>query len=173
MDLHNSETDPAGNDWSTLELMVTPTSGNRRYIALALDGVAARTNYEEVRLLQLTKADGSRITATGKRPTRRGRRPAPRPLLPFNRWHTLALGVKFSDQGGIGSSPGWVTIYFDGKLVYAKARPNVWANETGVWLQLQNYKYQASAFVDGATSSIVNFADARLGYTLASVSRGD
>jgi hypothetical protein len=62
-------------------------------------------------------------------------------------------------------------IYFDRKLAYDKPRPNVWANETNVWLQLQNYKDQDAAFADGATSSTIYFADARIGRTLASVTR--
>lgn len=171
MDLHNGVADPAGHNWPTIQMTVTPTSGDRRYLALSLEGARARANYEVVRLLQLTKADGSRIVPARNRPGQRQRLRTPRPIAPFNRWHTLVLGVRFSDQGRIGDSPGWVKIYLDGKPVYSGARPNVWANETSLWLQLQNYKDHSAAFVDGATSSIIHFADARAGYTLAAVSR--
>jgi hypothetical protein len=171
MDLHHGVADPAGNDWSSIRMTVTPTKGNRRYLALSLDGARAGSNREEVRLLQLTRTDGSRILPPRKRPGQRQRPRATRPIAPFNRWHTLVLGLRFSDQGRIGDSPGWVKIHLDGRRVYSKERPNVWANETGVWLQLQNYKDHGAAFVGGATSSIIHFADARAGYTLASVSR--
>jgi Polysaccharide lyase len=167
MDLHNDVDDPAARNWPSIQLIVTPTEGKRRYLALSLDGTRARSNYEEVRLLQLTRRDGSRIFPLRGHP---GRRKRTRARSPFNRWHTLILGLRFSDQGRIGDSPGWVQIYLDGKRVYSKARPNVWANETSVWLQLQNYKDHDAAFVDGATSSIIHFADARAGYTLAAVS---
>ena len=169
MDLHNSVLDPAGHDWPSLSLIVTQ-GGNRRYLAFVLDGVTARSNYEVVRLLQLTASDRSRIVAVPKPRPKQGR-PPPSRFRPFNRWHTLILGVKFSDQGTIGNSPGWARVYFDGKLVYNRARPTVWANETGVWLQLQNYKYHDAAFVDDASSSTIYFADARIGYTLSSVNR--
>ena len=168
LDLHNGVADPAGHDWSSLHLIVTER-GNRRYLAFALDGVTARANYEVVKLLQLTRADRSRIVQASKPPPN-GRRPQLRPR-PFNRWHTLIVGIRFSDQGTIGNSPGWATIYFDGKLVYQRARPTVWSNETGVWLQLQNYKDHGAAFVNGASSSTIHFADARIGYTLSSVNR--
>jgi Polysaccharide lyase len=171
MDLHNDVEDPAGRNWPPIQLIVTPTEGKRRYLALSLDGTRTRSNYEEVRLFQLTRTDGSRIFPLRSRPGRRKRPRAHPPIAPFNRWHTLVLGLRFSDQGRIGNSPGWVKIYLDGKRVYSKARPNVWANETSVWLQLQNYKDHDAAFVDGATSSIIHFADARAGYTLAAVSR--
>ena len=141
LDLHHSVTDPAGHDWPTIDLNVSPTSGRRRYVALYLDGVQAGSNEERVKLLALTRANGARIA--------RSRRAGPakvRPeTLPFNRWHTIILGVKFSDQGRVGDSPGWVKVIFDGKPAYAKARPNVWAGETGVWLQLQNYKAHGTA----------------------------
>jgi hypothetical protein len=169
LDLHNSVNDVAGNDWPTLTLMVT-SGGRTRHLAFELDGVRARSNYEIVKLLQLTTPDGARIVraarAAASKPSAQ-----PMPRRPFNRWHTLIFGVKFTDQGTIGDSPGWVKIYFDGRLVYDKARPNVWSGETGLWLQLQNYKEQAAGFVDGATSSKVYFADARIGHSRASVSR--
>jgi hypothetical protein len=171
MDLHNGVKDPAGRGWPSIQLIVTPTEGKRRYLALSLDGTRAGSNYEEVRLFQLTTRDGSRIFPLRNRPGRPRRPHAPRRIAPFNRWHTLVLGLRFSDQGRIGDSPGWVKIYLDGKRLYSKARPNVWANETTVWLQLQNYKDHDAEFVDGATSSIIHFADARAGYTLAAVSR--
>jgi hypothetical protein len=170
MDLHNDVEDPAGHDWPSIQLIVTPTEGKRRYLALSLDGTRARSNYEEVRLFQLTTRDGSRILPLRSRPGQR-RPHAPRRIAPFNRWHTLVLGLRFSDQGRIGDSPGWAKIHVDGKRVYSKARPNVWANETSVYLTLQNYKDHDAEFVDGATSSIIHFADARAGYTLAAVSR--
>jgi hypothetical protein len=171
MDLHNGVEDPAGRDWPSIQLIVTPTEGKRRYLALSLDGTRAGSNYEVVRLFQLTRRDGSRIFPLRKRPGQRQRPRARPPIAPFNRWHTLVLGLRFSDQGRIADSPGWVKIYLDGKRVYSKARPNVWTNETSLWLQLQNYKDHSAAFVDGATSSIIHFADARAGYTLAAVSR--
>lgn len=168
-DLHNSVKDTAGNNWPTLALIVD-SYGKKTYLAFDLDGVRAGSNGEVVRLLQLTKADGTRVVPVAKRQVTNGRRPSPKPPRAFNRWHTLIVGVRFSDQGKIGDSPGWVRIYFDGKLAYDKARPNVWADETNVWLQLQNYKQHDAPFVDRATSSTIYFADARIGYTLASVS---
>ncbi len=168
LDLHNSHPDGAGHDWPTLTLEVT-RGGPKRYLAFELDGVRAFSNYENIKLLQLTRADGSRIVPLKKRRGTNAR--APRLPLPFNRWHTLIFGVKFSDQGRIGNSPGWVKIFFDGKLVYDKERPNVWSNEYALWFQLQNYKQHGTAFVDGATSSKVIFADARIGDTLTSVTR--
>lgn len=168
-DLHNAVRDPAGKQWPTLALMVV-SYGKKAYVAFDLDGVSAGSNHQVVRLLQLTKADGSRVVPVAKSRTQK-RRPLPKPPRPFNRWHTLIVGVKFSDQGKIGDSPGWVRIYFDGKLAYDKARPNVWANETNIWLQLQNYKRHDAALVNGATSSKVYFADARIGYTFGSVKR--
>jgi hypothetical protein len=167
-DLHNTVTDPAGNDWATLALIAV-SYGRRSYLAFDLDGVRAGSNGEVVRLLQLTKADGSRL-ARARRPVTNERRRGRELPRAFNRWHTLIVGVRFSDQGRIGDSPGRVRIYFDGTLAYDKARPNVWANETDVWLQLQNYKRHDAPFVNRATSSTIYFADARIGYTLASVS---
>jgi hypothetical protein len=156
-DLHNNVADPAGHDWPTIQLIVTPESGKRRFVALALDGIQANKNSEVVRLLQLTKADGSRI------------RQKPHEPGPFNRWHTVILGVRFSDAGTIGKSLGGVEAHFDGSRVYSKSRPNVWQGEKSVWLQLQNYKAHNAAFVNGATSSVIYFADARIGSTYASV----
>lgn len=168
LDLHNSVHDPDGNNWATLSLIVV-SYGKRTYLAFDLDGIRAGTNKEVLRLLQLTTVNGTRVDRPMKRPGR-NRKGSKLPQA-FNRWHTVVFGARFSDQGRIGNSPGWVKIYFDGKLVYDKARPNVWANETNVWLQLQNYKEHNAALVDGATSSTIYFADARIGRTRASVTR--
>jgi polysaccharide lyase-like protein len=159
-DLHNNVADPSGHDWPTISLIVTPETGKRRYVAVELEGTRAAKNHEIVRLLQLTRADGSRIR----------QRPHQRPG-PFNRWHTVILGVRFSDTGTIGNSPGGVEVHFDGGRVYSKSRPNVWQGEKSVWLQLQNYKEHAAAFVDGATSSVIYFSDARIGTSYASVTQ--
>ena len=169
VDLHPWVQDPDGNGWATLAVLVV-SYGKRTYLAFDLDGIRAGTNSEVLRLLQLTTGDGTRVDRPMRRPGSKGKKGSKLPQA-FNRWHTLIFGVKFSDQGRIGKSPGWVKIYFDGKLAYDKARPNVWANETNVWLQLQNYKAHDAAFVDGATSSTIYFADARIGRTLASVTR--
>ena len=160
-DLHNNVTDPTGHDWPTIQLVVAPASGRRRYVAASLEGVRATRNREVVRLLPLTRADGSRLTRTSH-----GKDPGP-----FNRWHTFIVGVRFSDVGTVGNSPGWVQMYFDGTRVYAKSRPNVWQGEESVWLQLQNYKAHGAALVKGARSSVIYFADARIGPTYASVTR--
>jgi hypothetical protein len=160
-DLHNAARDPSGADWPTIGLVVSPSSGRRRYIALNLEGASAGANRELVKLLQLTKRTGSRIV----------RAEGPGTPAAFNRWHTLILGVRFSDDGTTGHSTGWINAYFDGRLVYARARPTVWKNESSVWLQLQNYMQYGRPLVDGATSSVVYFADARIGRTYASVAR--
>lgn len=159
-DLHNDVSDPAGNSWPTVQMVVTPTSGHRRFVSLALEGVSARTNRETVKLLQLTKRNGSRIVRAV------GKQAAP---AAFGRWHTLVLGVRFADDGTVGNSAGWIKAYFDGRSVYAKSRPTVWKNETSVWLQLQNYMQYGKSLVGGATSSVIYFADARIGRTYASV----
>lgn len=157
-DLHNDVADPSGHDWPTMSLGITPASGPRRYVALTLEGVTAFANRETVKLLQLTRKDGTRIVRATKQ------QPAA-----FGRWHTLVLGVQFADDGTIGRSDGWTKVYFDGRPVYAKSRPNVWKDEASVWLQLQNYVQYGTPFVNGAKSSVVYFADARIGRTYASV----
>jgi hypothetical protein len=160
-DLHNNVADPTGHDWPTIQLVVAPESGKRRFVAVSLEGARATRNREVVRLLRLTRADGSRIAPSAQS----------KKLATFNRWHTLVVGVRFSDEGTVRNSPGWVQIYFDNARVYSKSRPNVWQGEKSVWLQLQNYKAHGAAFVDGATSSVLYFADARIGPTYASVTR--
>jgi hypothetical protein len=159
-DIHNDLSDPSGRDWPTISMNITPTSGRRRYVSLTLEGVSASANHETVKLLQLTRKDGARIVRAGKG------QPAA-----FGRWHTLVLGVRFADDGTIGHSTGWAKVLFDGRWVYAKARPTVWKGERSVWLQLQNYVQYGTPFVNGARSSVVYFADARIGRTYASVTQ--
>jgi len=110
------------------------------------------SQWEYINVLQLTDGSGNRISNA------------------FNSWHTTVIGVTFSDQGTIGNSPGHLTIIFDGQTVYDKARPTARTGETGPWFQLQNYKSHTSGFVNGATSSTIYYADARIGYTRADVS---
>jgi hypothetical protein len=139
------------------DIIVTPNSGNQRYVTLRLQGATSDQtspafNQEDVNLLQLTDSSGNRIASA------------------FNSWHTLIFGVKFASDGSVGSSSGHVTAYFDGQLAYDKNRPTARFNETGPWFQLQNYKNHGSGFVNGATSSVIYFADSRIGNTLADVS---
>jgi hypothetical protein len=77
--------------------------------------------------------------------------------------------VTFSNQGTVGNSPGHVTLIFDGQTVYDKARPSARTGETGPWFQLQNYKSHTAGFVNGASSSTIYYADARIGLTRADV----
>ena len=136
------------------DLKVQPWSGNPRYLTWVLEGASSSdaSQWEFINVLQLTDGSGNRIASA------------------FNSWHTAIIGITFSDQGTIGNSPGHVTIIFDGQTVYDKARPTARTGETGAWFQLQNYKNHASGFVNGASSSTIYFADARIGYTRADVS---
>jgi hypothetical protein len=148
-DLHAS-VDASGDPQ---DIKIQPWSGNPRYVTFALEGAASSdaSQWEFINLLQLTDASGNRIASA------------------FNSWHTVIFGVTFSDQGTIGNSPGHVTIIFDGQTVYDRARPTARTGETGPWFQLQNYKSHGSGFVNGASSSTVYYADARIGYTRADV----
>jgi hypothetical protein len=157
-----------GNDWETFFSIHTSSNlyepitgtvrkstgeytGNPRVMMFTLEGATAGSAEEWVPFLNLTDAAGNRVTSS------------------YNRWHTLILGVTFSDQGSIGSSPGHLTIIFDGETVYDKARPTARAGDTGEYLAFQNYKNHSAAYWNGAGSSTLYFADARIGYTRADV----
>lgn len=151
-DLHVS-IDGAGD---SQDLKVQPWSGNERYLSWVLEGATSCQtcpgwNFDIVNVLQLTDASGNRIASS------------------FNSWHTAVMGVTFSDQGTVGNSPGHVTLIFDGQTVYDKDRPSARTGETGPWFQLQNYMPSGTALVNGATSSTIYFADARIGNTRADV----
>jgi len=126
-------------------------TGNPRVMMLTLEGATAGSAQEWVPFLNLTDAAGNRVTSS------------------YNRWHTLILGVTFSDQGSIGSSPGHLMMIFDGNTVYDKARPTARAGDTGEYLAFQNYKNHSAGYWNGAGSSTLYFADARIGYTRADV----
>jgi hypothetical protein len=89
-------------------------------------------------------------------------------LSNFNRWHKFVFGVKAAYDGSIGSSTGWEKVYVDGQLVYDKARPTFFSNETGPYEMLQNYANSAATYV-GGTSSVIYYANAKAGLTKTDV----
>lgn len=126
-------------------------SGHPRSMMFSLEGATAGSNQELVPFLDLTDASGARVAAS------------------YNRWHTLVVGVTFSDQGSINNSPGRLTILFDGQTVYDKARPTMRTGDMGQYLAFQNYKRHPSGYWNGATSSVMYYADLMAGKTRADV----
>jgi hypothetical protein len=126
-------------------------SGNPRVMMFTLDGATPGTDSEWIPILYLTDSSGNRVAAS------------------YNTWHTVVLGITFSDQGHIGSSPGHLTIIFDGQTVYDKARPTARTGDVGEYLSFQNYKNHAASYWNGATSSVIYFANMMAGYSRADV----
>jgi chitodextrinase len=146
-DLHAAGTSP----WR-VESAIRPQSGHPRYHAFLATPNTGTTPYREVNLLQLTNADGSRVTSA------------------YNVWHELVVGIKASDQGSVGNSPGWVEVWHDGVNVMPReSRPTVGVGESGPYAQLQNYTAYPTAFAGGATRGAVVYGGLRAGLMRADV----
>jgi hypothetical protein len=148
MDLHPSSSQEGGN----IEVQVRPWYGKRRSLTFVTTPNTHTTPYREIKLLQLTNADGSRLTSS------------------YNTWHELVIGLKASDQGSIGQSPGWVEVWHDGVNVMPRQpRPNMLPGEDGSYAQAQNYTSHPTAFTSGATKGAIVYGGFRAGLTRADV----
>jgi hypothetical protein len=148
MDLHPSSSDLGGN----IETQVRPWSGNRRYLTFVTTPNPVTTAYRVVKLVRLTKADGSRVASS------------------YNTWHELVIGIKASDQGAIGNSPGWVEVWHDGvNVMRRQQRPNMMPGEDGPYAQAQNYTEYPTAFTYGATRGAIVYGGFRAGLTRSDV----
>jgi hypothetical protein len=133
-------------------LAVWPESDNPRFLCSRVEVPNGGENAEPVKLLALTTSDGSRPAST------------------YNSWHTLIWGARFSYEGKIGDSSGWLEIWLDGINVYPrKARPTMPPSAKNPYLSVYNTKSGDAMYVGGATSSVLYFADARIGATMAAV----
>jgi hypothetical protein len=148
-DLHTESSTATGVPSTS---MIYPQGGNPRWHMWRTTPDFNTTAYLNVPLLQLTNADGSRIASA------------------FNTWHELVVGMKVSDQGSPGNSPGWVEIWHDGVQVLPRtSRPTMPPGETGPYAQLQNYTGYPTSFVGGATRSAIVYGGFRAGLTHADV----
>ena len=147
-DLHPASSAIGG----TLDSAIRPTRGHPRWHKLLLSPNPNTTPYREVNLTQLTIADGSRVASS------------------HNVWHELVVGMKVSDQGTVGNSPGWVEVWHNGVNVMPRAsRPSVVPGESGPYMQLQNYTSYPTSFVGGATRGAIMYGGFRAGLTRADV----
>ena len=148
MDLHPSSSATGG----TLDTAIRPESGHPRYHTLLTTPNPHTTPYREINLVKLTNADGSRVASA------------------YNVWHEVVIGIKVSDQGSIGNSPGWVEVWHDGVNVMPREqRPSVMAGESGPYAQLQNYTPYPIPFAGGATRSAIAYGGFRAGLMRADV----
>jgi hypothetical protein len=98
-------------------------------------------------LLQITNADGSRITSA------------------FNTWHEVVVGIRFA-----ADSSGWVEVWHDGVQKLSQTfRANIAPNEGGPYAEFQNYTSYPTSFVGGATRSAIVYGGFRAGTTRAAV----
>jgi len=147
-DLHPSTSSQGG----TIDTVITPQGGHPRYHSFLTTPNPLTNPYREVKLVQLTNADGSRIASA------------------YNVWHEVVVGLKASDQGSVGNSPGWVEVWHNGVNVMPReSRPNMIPGESGPYAQMQNYTAYPTAFVGGATRGAIVYGGFRAGLTRADV----
>lgn len=155
--------------------------GHPRYLMCKLEGhTAGIEHYYAVPLLQLTNADGTRFTGVQGASTLTGAKgPTLAPtnfpcaqVATYNRWHTMIVGIKNSDQGGFGTSPGWREFWLDGVNVLPfENAPNTRTDDQGQYMTWQNYTAHAPSGgqYGGAISSVFFFANVFHGLSKESV----
>lgn len=125
----------------------TYAAGHPRWLGFVLEGATEHSDFYFVPLVQLTNADGSRFTGS------------------YNRWHRFVFGARFTDR-----PDGWREIYKDGVLVLPRtAGANTRTGDTGQYLMHQMYKLHAAPWASGANSSVLYYADIRIGRAAADV----
>jgi chitodextrinase len=157
MDCHET-TSTSYQTWNVLDLG-TVRNDNGRELGAEIQstgntGPSGIGDYRRINYLRLTDPSGNRTTSA------------------YNVWHQLVVGVKFSDQGVVGNSPGWLEIWNDGVNVMPReSRPTSLPGSGGCWLQAQMYKTHGVDLVGGANSTVVYFGGFRAGLTKADVER--
>jgi hypothetical protein len=124
-------------------------SGNShpKYIAFETSPDMTSVRYLSVKLLQLTKASGSRIASA------------------FNTWHEVVIGMRTGYD-----NTAWIEVWSDGVRKLARTnRRLVASTESGPYFQLQNYTLYPTSYISGATRSAIAYGGFRAGMTRADV----
>jgi hypothetical protein len=139
--MNSTHADPGLTD------VVPSGSSHPKYIAFETSPDATRVAYLTVKLLQLTKPGGSRITSA------------------FNTWHEAVIGMRTGYD-----KTGWIEVWHDGVLKLARTHRRLFApSEEGPYFQLQNYTPYPSSYLGGATRSAIVYGGFRAGMTRADV----
>jgi hypothetical protein len=140
----------AGGAVVNLSLLVG--SVDPRMLMVVLNAPGLTDNKELVPLLQLSLADGATYAAS------------------YNRWHRLVLGVKYSDQGTLDDSPGWIEIWLDGVNVYPRrSRPTCSTGQTAAWIELGYTIGYPVTLRGGASATTLFYAGPSIGLTRSDV----
>lgn len=127
---------------------VFPSGNNHpKWYAFGTTPNTQTTPYFTVNLLQLTNANGTRVTSS------------------YNVWHEVVMGLKLA-----ADSSGWFEVWFNGVQRQPQTfRATVAPSESGPYFQLQNYTAYPTNYVGGATRSAIVYGGFRGGLARSDV----